>query len=84
MQWLLISDLHPAVLCAGGGAGHGPHLPLLSPHHHREAVRDKVARGRLDLLRERDQPDRLHLCHPLPDKVGHLHNLICFLGSLLL
>ena len=69
MQWFLCPDLHPAVLCAGGGAGHGPHLPVLSALHHWEAVRDQIPGGGLDLLRQRDKSDRLHLCYPLPGKV---------------
>ena len=76
MLWFFCSDLHPAVLCAGGGAGHGPHLPLLGAHHHWEAVRDQVPGGGMDLLRERDQPDRFYLCHSLPDKVERTISLI--------
>ena len=60
------ADLRAAVLGAGRGAGDGLHLPLLRPHHHRAAVRHQVPGGSLDLLRQRGQPDRLHLRPPLP------------------
>ena len=63
---LTAADLRAAVLGAGRGAGDGLHLPLLRPHHHRAAVRHQVPGGSLDLLRQRGQPDRLHLRPPLP------------------
>ena len=67
---LTAADLRAAVLGAGRGAGDGLHLPLLRPHHHREAVRHQVPGGGLDLLRQRGQPDRLHLRPALPHQAA--------------
>ena len=70
-----MTGLRPALLPAGGRAGHELHLPLLRPHHHRETIWHQVAGSCLDIFRQRDISDSFHPRPSFPPQTEEKNNV---------